>query len=141
MSTRAIYTFKDDREEFHVYKHDDGYPEGALGFIEAATLRAWPLPRFEPDEFGAAFIAANKTSDGGVRLMATGPWRDVAAADIQYRYEITCQGDALHVAAFEVSCDWTRSENHGNHWTEKELYRGPMADTVAWLVDRAAADD
>jgi hypothetical protein len=60
MSTRACYTFIDETEEVHVYKHSDGYPTGAAEFIIAALEFAWPLPRFEADEFAAAFVAANK---------------------------------------------------------------------------------
>ncbi len=45
-----------------VYKHRDGYPSGAAQAIEAALPCAWPLPRFEPDEFAAAFVRANKRS-------------------------------------------------------------------------------
>jgi hypothetical protein len=33
MGTRAIYTFKDKSQAVHVYKHYDGYPEGAVQFI------------------------------------------------------------------------------------------------------------
>src|SRR3954467_14029413 len=64
MSTRALYTFIDPEREqdtFHVYKHHDGYPKGAAQHIEAALAYAWPLPRFEADEFAAAFAAANKS--------------------------------------------------------------------------------
>jgi hypothetical protein len=61
MSTRACYTFRSDQESFHVYKHSDGYPSGAAEWIEAALQYAWPLPRFEADEFAAAFVAANKS--------------------------------------------------------------------------------
>jgi hypothetical protein len=45
-----------------VYKHRDGYPSGAAQAIEAALPHAWPLPRFEPDEFAAAFVRGNKKS-------------------------------------------------------------------------------
>jgi hypothetical protein len=45
-----------------VYKHRDGYPSGAAKAIEAALSCAWPLPRFEPDEFAAAFLRGNKKS-------------------------------------------------------------------------------
>ena len=34
MSTRAVYTFIDEHETYHVYKHHDGYPEGAAELIE-----------------------------------------------------------------------------------------------------------
>ena len=62
MSTRAIYTFIGaDNERHSVYKHHDGYPSGAYDAIAAALPFAWPLPRFEPDEFAAAFVCANKS--------------------------------------------------------------------------------
>jgi len=70
MGTRAIYIFEDDHEEVHVYKHYDNYPQGAVDFIENAKEFAWELPRFEADEFAAAFVAANKNRKGGeVRLV------------------------------------------------------------------------
>tara|TARA_R100001443_G_scaffold108189_1_gene118446 strand:+ start:4718 stop:5140 length:423 start_codon:yes stop_codon:yes gene_type:complete len=70
MGTRAIYIFEDEHEEVHVYKHYDNYPQGAVHFIEDAKAYAWPLPRFEADEFAAAFVAANKNRKGGeVRLV------------------------------------------------------------------------
>ena len=70
MGTRAIYIFEDEHEEVHVYKHYDNYPLGAVDFIENAKEFAWELPRFEADEFAAAFVAANKNrTGGGVRLV------------------------------------------------------------------------
>lgn len=60
MSTRAVYTFKDGNEAYHVYKHAEGYPTEACKALLRALRFAWPLPRFEPDEFAAAFVAANK---------------------------------------------------------------------------------
>jgi hypothetical protein len=118
MSTRALYTFKGDEGSFNVYKHHDGYPSGAAQTLKTAIdWFAWQLPRFEADEFAAAFCAAGKigwvrtakeiaewarehgpTSStrawvgGGVRLMPAGDPTAVALAncsDIEYRYEIT----------------------------------------------------
>ena len=60
MSTRAVYTFRDARNDFHIYKHCDGYPSGAAEWIRLALDFAWDLPRFEASEFSAAFVAANK---------------------------------------------------------------------------------
>lgn len=60
MSTRACYTFKDSSGSYHVYKHCDGYPKGAANSIMAALPFAWSLPRYEADEFAAAFVCANK---------------------------------------------------------------------------------
>jgi hypothetical protein len=65
MSTRACYRFIDPDEPVEVitvYKHGDGYPEGAVCWITKALKFAWALPRFEADEFAAAFVAANKDS-------------------------------------------------------------------------------
>ena len=77
MSTRAVYFFndmfrdgKDSVNIYGVYKHYDNYPKGAAYHIEAAKDYAWRLPRFEADEFAAAFVAANKNKSGGeVRLI------------------------------------------------------------------------
>lgn len=93
MSTRAIYTFRDADTEVHVYKHHDGYPEGAISWIANARTLAWPLPRFEADEFAAAFVAANKTEPGGVRLV-----RDAHEIHVQCRYTITAHDGQLYVA-------------------------------------------
>jgi len=73
MSTKAIYFFEerlDDDSYYGVFKHYDGYPQGAAAHIEDAKAYAWPLPRWEADEFAAAFVAANKNPKGGeVRLL------------------------------------------------------------------------
>jgi hypothetical protein len=73
MSTRACYRFipengpNDWPGVVTVYKHHDGYPFGAAKAIEAALDYAWQLPRFEADEFAAAFVAANKRSVSSLR--------------------------------------------------------------------------
>jgi len=70
MGTRAVYFFEDSDGVYGAYKHYDGYPSGAADFIENAKEYAWPFPRFEADEFAAAFVAANKAKKGGeVRLL------------------------------------------------------------------------
>lgn len=93
MSTRATYEFRDAYESHTVYRHHDGYPEGAKQWIEAALPHAWPLPRFEADEFGAAFVAGCKDSAGGVRLTAG---RD-AHGDTEYHYVVTVRDGRLYV--------------------------------------------
>lgn len=84
MSTRAIYTFTGFGEAHHVYKHHDGYPSGAAQWLEAALELAWKLPRYEPCEFAAAFVAANKKSPGGVRLAKT----QSTHCDVEFAYVI-----------------------------------------------------
>jgi hypothetical protein len=106
MSTRAVYTFKDEDSSYSVYKHYDGYPEGegggtgAFGFIKAAKEFAWELPRFDASEFAAAFIAANKNKAGGDVYMTEGPQ---SHSDLSYAYQITRDGSNLLVKVFEAT--------------------------------------
>ncbi len=133
MSTRACYTFKDGTDEFHVYKHHDGYPTGAAEHISNALKNAWPLPRFEADEFAAAFVATNKTHDGGVRLMHSGKIQEVAPSDIEYRYEIEVAGKDLQITAFETRY-W------GDKQDETRIWQGPLAEMLAWAEKAEAAE-
>ncbi len=98
MGTRAVYTFIDNDERHSVFKHWDGYPRGACKFIANALPLAWGLPRFEADEFAAAFVAANKKEAGNVRL-TSGP---DAHGDLEYAYEIRCQDEHLHLRILKV---------------------------------------
>jgi len=113
MSTRAVITFIDERDTFHVYKHHDGYPlseHGVIAAIQKAMPLAWTLPRFEASEFACAFIAANKTRGGGLHL--TGHWNQ--HGDLDYRYEVrrdsadldafvTVSTDNLYVRVFDIA--------------------------------------
>lgn len=102
MSTRAVYTFKDKDSTYHVYKHHDNYPSEAYNFIRKALKKAWPLPRFEADEFACAFIAANKKSAGDVRLTT----HHEDHGDLAYRYEITLHKDELYVTTYENTLEY-----------------------------------
>jgi hypothetical protein len=108
MSTRAVITFIDERDTFHVYKHHDGYPthgfkwlseHGVIAAIRRAMPLAWTLPRFEASEFACAFIAANKTRGGGLYL--TGHWNQ--HGDLDYRYEVRCDCYDLNVRVFDMA--------------------------------------
>jgi hypothetical protein len=100
MSTRAVYTFKAKNErEYHIYKHHDGYPRCAFGFIYNALKFAWPLPRFEACEFAAAFVAGNKAPRGGDVYLTTS-FDD--HGDLSYRYEIEFQDGKLFITAYEA---------------------------------------
>ena len=95
MSTRATYQFVDKHSDFTVFKHHDGYPEGGLQWIARALKYAWPLPRFEADEFAASFVAANKPRGGGgdIRLTTS---KDVHG-DTEYHYVVTRVDGKIHV--------------------------------------------
>ena len=117
MATRAVFTFTDDHDTHHVYKHFDGYPKGAARALANTFPLAWEAPRFESDEFGAAFIAANKDEPGGLRL--TDHWRD--NIDIEYRYEIFREEKSLHIRALAVACSYP-----DDLWESRELFCGPL---------------
>jgi len=138
MSTRAVYTFKDDSYIVHVYKHHDGYPSCASAVLIEAQKLAWQGSRFEADEFAAAFAAAAKNGivrdlsaiksprqdfGGGVRLI--GACVETAAAmmephqfasDTEFLYEIT--------GPDKVSA-WRADD--GKRATKKPFYTGTFA--------------
>lgn len=122
MSTRAVYVFKDDdQKEYCVYKHHDGYPEGAVAFIVNAMENSWDLPRFEADEFAASFVAANKTNKGGVRLVNN----PTDYADIEYLYEVfQAKNGQLILRVYSVNF-W------GENKLKEELFYGRLKDGVA----------
>lgn len=114
MGTRAVYTFKSHGESFAVYKHWDNTPENAAAFIAAATESAWELPRFEADEFAAAFIAANKDKGGDVRLIKSAR----RCGDAAYFYEVTAKDNGIQVKVRDDE--------------RKLLFRGSLGALAAW---------
>lgn len=97
MSTRATYEFKDQYGSHTVYIHFDGYPSNAYKYIQNALKLAWELPRFEADEFAAAFVATNKNREGGVRLT---DGRD-SYFDTKYHYVVSLQGTKIFTERYE----------------------------------------
>ena len=123
MGTRSLYTFRDIDQSYHVYKHWDGYPEGAAMWLVQGLAYAWKLPRFEADEMAAAFIAGNKKAHtgGDIRLMPSGPVEQIAPSDIEYWYEVfQAPNGQLIVKAWAVN-------NWGN-WTAHPVFYGRLAD-------------
>lgn len=122
MSTRAIYTFKGFGETYHVFKHHDGYLSGAAVALENAIQLAWRLPRYEPDEFAAAFVSGNKQSPGGVRLAKS----QTAFCDVEYAYVIEPDKkmpNVLKVTAYSA-----------NFWDgkpkKKKIWSGPLSTFI-----------
>jgi len=149
MSTRGVYTFRDEHQIVHIYKHSDNYPEGPHGgiaAIEKAKPFAWPLPRFEADEFAAAFVAAHKipavdmdspaVSRGGfIRCFPAGvdnPWE--FSSDAAYWYMVSQFEGALWVTVNAVN--WA-SEDEAQHTCEP-LFAGPLARAREYFDKQAA---
>lgn len=109
MSTRCTLTARDARGSHTLYRHSDGYPtteHGVLNTLRLAFPYAWPLPRFEADDFAAAIVAAWKAPaspdngpyarQGGNIRMCSGRNR---ISNTEYHYDITLAkgGKAVHV--------------------------------------------
>ncbi len=122
MGTRACYTFKDGDSEYHIYKHWDGYPSSAAGFIKEAAAYAWDFPRFEASDFSAAFVVANKREGGNVYLTT----HYDNHGDLEYRYEIVAAEPEPQVTAFTTK---------GSKW--EQIWTGPFSR----LIELAAVGD
>jgi hypothetical protein len=80
MSTPAVVIFDDGEGEIAIYKHWDGQPSNIARLLDDAREGySWPLPRFEADEFAAAFVRAAKDGSGDVRILRN-PRADVGQA-------------------------------------------------------------
>ena len=101
MSTRAVITFKDTftQERHSVYQHCGGYPSGVLVGLQQAETLAWPLPRFEANDFAAAYVAANKTGGGGIRLCKS----PASVGDAAFRYSVTFRAGSLQIIIYTAT--------------------------------------
>ena len=112
MSTRCTITVQDAIGSYTLYRHSDGYPEsehGVLASLASVLPLAWPLPRFEADEFAASIIAAWKKIPGGIRMVAAG--RDLG---VEYHYVIRPANvpGTLEVQVFSVDGDEDGNDVH-----------------------------
>lgn len=131
MSTRAMYTFKDEHQTIHVFKHHDGYPEGGISWIANARPYAWDFPRFEADEFAGAFVHANKEGPGGIRLCHGKNHAWEYFGDCEYWYQISHDGKNLIVEVFETNW-WDKP-------TSERIFKGALDEAIAkfdpqWIV-------
>lgn len=100
MGTRAVITFIDEFGRHSVYQHWDGDYETVLDNIRK-TIRSgkcWKWPRWEADEFAAAYVATVKTDSGNIRLS-----RGVAGhGGLSFSYTVQKEGkdgeEALRIA-------------------------------------------
>ena len=100
MGTRAHYIFEDDffgtERKFPVYMHWDNYPSVALKRIKSAEQFAWKFPRYEADDFAAAFVRANKHEGGGLRLLSEIPRENEEFTYIVHADEIGLYVEIYH---------------------------------------------
>lgn len=125
MSTRALFTFKGEwrGEEYNVYKHMDGYPEGAADQLQKATTKAWAHQRFEASDFAAAYIAANKDHGGDVRVgLPVGRYGDLA-----YHYVIK-EGKEPTMTVYSFD---------GEEGKKRRIWKGTLRQ---FIVEHCSAD-
>lgn len=147
MSTRSVYIFQDNAGRYAVYKHSDGYPTGAAQSIEKAAEYAWTMPRWEADEFGAAFVAAEKTNTlktrktiakkhgnevdagGQVRLLEDANMASMPS-DIEYLYIIRNTGNEeldARVVVDAYTVNFWETKTMGN---AKLIFSTPIKDVM-----------
>jgi len=94
MSTRCNIIVRDESLAIQLYRHHDGYPGGKYGVVNdlrKVARFAWPLPRFEADDYAAAIVRAMKRPGGG-SVYIDGDAGDGTAnihGDCEYVYLIT----------------------------------------------------
>ena len=100
MGTRCVITFKDETDKFSIYQHWDGDPETIFHNLQSVVTagKAWQGPRFEADEFAAAYVATHKNSPGNIRL-TRGPRRH---GDLSYEYIVYAVGESLVMKSAEA---------------------------------------
>lgn len=102
MSTRCLISVSDGAEEFHIYRHHDGYPAGPHGVVatlKAAFPYAWPLPRFEASDFAAALIRGWKEKAGGIYLSEGADCH----GDLEWLYVVTSKAGQLQIQISKVA--------------------------------------
>ena len=124
MSTKACYTFKDKHGAFSVYYHYDGYPANALQMINKAKESAWQFPRFEADEYAAAFCYVAKDGRAGGARLTEGPHRH---GDLSYRYDVYFKNNDLMVKIWQVDF---KNEKLIEHSNMNELWSKYVAGTL-----------
>ena len=74
-----------------LYRHADGYPrgrDGVLATVEHALPYAWPLPRFEAEDFATAIVRAWKSQGGGVSFDGSPEAWELIQPDVEWVYVI-----------------------------------------------------
>lgn len=139
MSTRSVITVKDVQDQgddqFHIYRHHDGYPTSVLPDLFKALPFAWALPRFEAMDFTAAIIAGWKREGGGGVYMTK---HYSSHGDLAWRYEVTRAKNNKHlVVKVFRECDGSTQRGVREGWFE--VFYGVLREAVLFgdLIEAA----
>jgi len=97
MSTRCNIIVADAQKRIQLYRHCDGYPDtehGVLATLPQALPFAWPLPRFEADDFAAALIRAWKKHGGDIYIDGSPDGWELVHGEVEWVYLITQRPDS-----------------------------------------------
>lgn len=106
MGTRAVIEFKDENGTYSVYQHWDGDPKTVIENLKR-TRNRWSMPRFEADEYAAAYIATWKTNSGNIRISKGAR----AHGDLSYVYTVSHVEGARFVTV-KYRAKWRGSKAH-----------------------------
>tara|TARA_R110000751_G_scaffold68905_1_gene140112 strand:+ start:4835 stop:5287 length:453 start_codon:yes stop_codon:yes gene_type:complete len=136
MSTRAIYRFTNKSDKImgvapmDIYKHHDGYPSSAVGYIQKAVDKATDLDIDAPmgtnkrDLVVMGFLLGNF----GYRKLS----KKELHGDLDYVYEIERYGeDRDSVTVWFVSHDWDEDTSH-----QELIFRGTLLEMHKWAPSR-----
>lgn len=96
MSTRANIIFQDGRNSIQIYKHAEGYPSAVTLDLRNAMTVAWKLPRYEADDFSAAYVLSTKSRGGDVYIDGTADGFKKVHGDIGWCYVVRPGEGLLH---------------------------------------------
>jgi len=145
MSTRAVYDFIDNGKWAHksvsIYKHHDGYPNGAIGFILNATKIHVP----SGDEFTnyrndtnirdrlVVGFFVNNVESGMMEITRGHKFH----GDLEYRYEIIGSND--HAFSHEIKI-FERDYYSDDETPSKLIFDGTLKEAMdKYLEERGVA--
>lgn len=128
MGTRATITVYGEGESYCLYRHNDSSPKKVFAEMREALRFAWPLPRYEANEFAAAIVCASKRPGGGHVRLSNG--RD-DHLDTDYHYTVLALRSGDDKENHLLLTCFTRSKRAKCGWMKGEQIIFTPADSEA----------
>lgn len=110
MSHNSTINVVDEHDVCTLYAHDLD-PDEAEDLIHDALRYAWPLPRFEANDFAAAIIRAGKHEGGGdLYLDNPVPMTAKSLFGRSFGFEVRQQDDGLILTVRDAAADYEVTE-------------------------------
>ena len=117
MSTRSNLIVQDQYDRIQLYRHFDGYPDtsaGVLATLPEALKFAWPLPRFEAQEFATAIIRAWKQEGGNIYIDGNPKAWEMIHNDVEWVYLIRKDNEEPVVEVYDWHHYWNIKTKNSN---------------------------